>query len=672
MDGSEEGGRPRDWCVYRARKDAFLRAPSPNPPLPSHLCSHAMATAAHPSSSRTTVEESGSNGAHHITALIAASHPSPFFSLEFFPPKTEQGLANLYSRMARMIGEVRPAWVQVTWGAGGTTQRTSLDLAGRVQRGRLHAEGPLADRLGLPVEAPQQRDACLHLTCTNVERTSLDQTLDVSELRQGHARLVFAHSPPSQEALRLGIRNILALRGDPPRGQEYWVAADDRFQHATDLVRYIRERHGRAFCIGVAGYPESHPDARDGDDEQAHLLAKQESGADFIVTQLFYDVDVFLSWYRRCRERGITLPILPGIMPIQNYQSFRRMTTLCKTSVPQDVWDRLEPHRNDDAAVKEFGIEHAWHLITQIQRESDIRGFHICTLNLENSVKRLLVKLGWVDGEGVGQVAATALHNSSAAVQKPTMWDEFPNGRYGDARSPAFGEMDGYGVSLKVPPASALKMWGYPTSDNDISAIFVRYLSGSLTGIPWCDCPILNETNSIQEQLLALNRRGWWTVGSQPSVDGVESTDPTFGFGPRLGYIFQKAFVEFFITEQDMIQLETRIQEANESGGPLLSYFAGNRRGDMRGNISGQSCAVTWGCFVGKEIVQSTIIEEESFKAWRDEAFAIWSEWELLFPRTSPTHKLLHSIGEQRWLVTVIHHDYKSENALWDFLLPRE
>lgn len=469
----------------------------------------------------------------------------------------------------------------------------------------------------------------------------------------------------------------MALRGDPPRGQEYWVAADDRFQHATDLVKYIRERHGRLFCIGVAGYPESHPDTHGSstDDEFMHLLAKQNSGADFIITQLFYDVNAFVIWYRECRRKGVTLPILPGIMPIQNYQSFRRMTSLCKASVPQDVWDRLEPNRHDDAAVKEFGIEHACHLITSIQQQTDIKGFHICTLNLENSVKRLLHKLGWVEEHKIAQPVVTPTASwtpgGSATLQEPTTWDEFPNGRYGDARSPAFGEMDGYGVSLKVPPADALKLWGYPASEFDISTIFTNYLKGNLAGIPWCDCPILNETNSIQEELLSLNRRGWWTVGSQPSVDGIESTDPTFGFGPRLGYIFQKAFVEFFVTEQDMIYLEARIQETNEKSGPLLSYFAGNRRGDFKSNVrreNDQSCAVTWGCFAGKEIVQSTIIEEESFKAWSEEAFGIWSEWELLFPLKSPTRNLLHSIGQNRWLVTVIHHDYKREQALWDFL----
>jgi methylenetetrahydrofolate reductase (NADPH) len=404
----------------------------------------------------------------------------------------------------------------------------------------------------------------------------------------------------------------------------------------------------------VAGYPESHPDAdeRNTDEELDSLLKKQQAGANFIVTQLFYDVEAFLTWYRRCRDYGITLPILPGIMPIQNYQSFRRMTSLCKVAVPQSVWDGLEPNRHDDAAVKDFGIDLASQLINRIQKETDIKGFHICTLNLENSVKRLLVKLGWVGREEVPDhehklLAETVPNapeehkvnalkvlqsstspsnqpvwsqNGKPATQETPGWDEFPNGRYGDARSPAFGEMDGYGVSLKVPPADAIKLWGYPTSDSDISSIFVKYLQGDLSCIPWCDCPILNETNGIQKELLALNSRGWWTVGSQPSVDGIESTDPTFGFGPRLGYIFQKAFVEFFITEEQVLELQAQIKVTNEKKGSWLSFFAGNRKGDLKTNVQrdeGQSCAVTWGCFVGKEVVQSTIIEEESFKAWR-------------------------------------------------------
>lgn len=510
------------------------------------------------------------------------------------------------------------------------------------------------------------------------------------------------------------------------------MAADDRFQHATDLVKYIRQRHGDTFCIGVAGYPELHPDADPSQEEEEldYMLAKEEAGAEFVVTQLFYDGDAFISWYNKLRARGLTIPVVPGVMPIQNYQSFRRVTSLCKAKVPQHVWDALEPARFDDAAVRDVGIDLAKRLMQRIIAETDINGFHFCTLNLEKSTRRILERLQWVptppglhtapvsvepssstnDGlaaPGAKAGPVQALKNQVARAvggggnsgraegggELPVAaslveWDEFPNGRYGDARSPAFGQIDGYGVSLKIPPTDALKLWGAPTSVGEISDIFVRYLQGTMPCIPWCDCPILPETEGISKELVRLNSRlglsgdggsgngkGWWTVGSQPSVDGIPSSDPTFGFGPAQGYIFQKAFVEFFATANDMQAIAQRVDAHNAgaagAGAAWISYFAGNRAGALQTNVSqdnGESCAVTWGCFVGKEVVQSTIIEHESFNAWREEAFAIWSEWELLFPLKSPTRKLLHDIGEQRWLVTVIHHDYKDENALWRFL----
>ena len=141
----------------------------------------------------------------------------------------------------------------------------------------------------------------------------------------------------------MGIKNILALRGDPPRGDEYWVAADEQFQHAADLVRYIRQEHGDYFCLGVAGYPEGHCDAEDKSQEIHFLKAKVDAGADFVITQLFYDVDVYMNWYNACRKQGINVPIIPGIMPIQSYNSFRRMVKLCDSSIPDHIIQDLEP-----------------------------------------------------------------------------------------------------------------------------------------------------------------------------------------------------------------------------------------------------------------------------------------------------------------------------------------
>lgn len=232
------------------------------------------------------------------------------------------------------------------------------------------------------------------------------------------------------------------------------------------------------------------------------------------------------------------------------------MTNLCRSKVPPSVLAALEPIRFDDAAVKEYGVQLSIAMVARIFLETDICGFHFCTLNLEKSVRRVLEGLGWVREDGkaaspdykatteaaLAKALAAAQGKRADAATDDATWDEFPNGRYGDARSPAFGEIDGYGVSLKVPPADALRIWGYPVTDDDVSAIFSSYLVDKIQCIPWCDAPIFDETLAIQQWLLALNApgKGWWTVGSQPAVDGVSSADPTYGFGPGNGYVYQK------------------------------------------------------------------------------------------------------------------------------------
>jgi len=145
------------------------------------------------------------------------------------------------------------------------------------------------------------------------------------------------------EAKNAGIQNILALRGDPPRGQENWTKCETGFSYAADLVSYIRKEYGDYFCIGVAGYPEGHIDNPDKEADLLNLKAKVDAGADYIITQLFYDVDLYLEWVKRARDVGITIPIIPGIMPIQSYGGFKRMTSLCKTFVPNWILEELEP-----------------------------------------------------------------------------------------------------------------------------------------------------------------------------------------------------------------------------------------------------------------------------------------------------------------------------------------
>ncbi|KAK4694945.1 methylenetetrahydrofolate reductase (NADH), partial [Phenoliferia sp. Uapishka_3] len=583
------------------------------------------------------------------------------FVFQVFPPKTDIGTSNLVDRIERMRS-LQPAWLHVTWGAGGSTQETSLNLAGAAQT------------LGI--------DTCLHLTCTNMLKDVLDGALKKAE--------------------ELGVVNLLALRGDPPRGEEYWTAASDEFQHATDLVRYIRDNYPGVFCIGVAGYPEGHADSDHKLSDIEFLFQKQEAGADFVVTQLFYDVDLFMEWYRACRARGITIPILPGIMPIQNYQSFRRMTNLCKSRIPPHIVEELELIQHDDAAVKDYGVNLAATMMRSL-RSQGIMGYHLCTLNLEKSVTRLLQQLEWVTPESIASFKhTTATPSSTGLVPKsvnalrtsgtnaastgvisnrtdsPASWDEFPNGRFGDARSPAYGDLDGYGVGLKLPPAEALRQWGRPTKLSDISTLFSSYLSGTLPSIPWSEEPLRAETTSISKFLFQLNdERHWWTVGSQPAVDGAPSGDATHGFGPKGGYVYQKAFVELFLSEEELLVFEKRAkEEADERRAKglgdegVIKYFAGNRKGESRSNMGkGDVNAVTWGVFPGKEIVTTTLIEEMSFKAWKEEAFSIWMEWSYLYPADSPSRKFIQGLADSRWLVSVCHHDFRDESGLWRWLL---
>ena len=669
-----------------------------------------------------------------ITDKIAALPPdTDYFSLEFFPPKTAMGFSNLRDRLDRMARALRPLFVNVTWGAGGSTAQKSLELAEICQR-----------ELGLTT--------CLHLTCTNMNRRLIDRALE--------------------DAKALGIRNILALRGDPPRPTEYKDANDDsdplpegeELTWAADLVRYIRKNHGDYFCIGVAAYPEghsdeSHPVGQSLGRDLPYLVGKVQSGADFIMTQLFFDIKAYQDFETTLREHpsGVfkDIPIIPGLMPIQNYQMIKRTTKLSHAKIPDGIMERLDAVKKDDEKVKLVGVDILSELVEQIReiksRTPGPRGFHFYTLNLEKAVSFIVERTHLIppvtpeedevavvevpllqvphihvngvtptpsvrapsrrqssigsdprnrvivsgrsashpDYEATAQEAGVlagpvnsrantlAISEGEGVLGREATWDDFPNGRWGDARSPAYGEIDGYGVSLHMSVTQALKLWGAPRSKDDIGRLFIRHLSGDLSAIPWSEEEFNAETGTIQEPLLALNAKGWWTVASQPAVNGLRSTDATFGWGPQNGFVFQKSFVEFFLPAGDWAVLAAKL--ARPEMRDRICFYAANAAGDFassdasggldRGVKEASTNAVTWGVFPGKEIVTPTIIEEVSFRAWSEEAFGIWAEWAAVYGKGSETEVLLNAIRADSWLVNIIHHDYVEKDALWDLLL---
>lgn len=575
------------------------------------------------------------------------------------------------------MARFEPLFVTVTWGTGGSTSDKSLELA-------------------VTCEQHHGLTTCLHLTCTNMDKKILDNALS--------------------KAKEAGIRNILALRGDPPRGAEYWTPNEGDFVYAIDLVKYIRQEYQDWFCIGVAAYPEGHADAThperlDPQDDLPFLAAKVRAGADFILTQLFYDTSSFVKFRQMLLAHDPELfkdiPLIPAIMPIQSYQTLMRMTALSHASLPQDIHDRVEAVKGDDEAVKKIGVEVSIAMIDDLKTRTanKVRGSHFCTLNLEKSVALTLIRSGLysnhsrdaspvrnktklkdktmatvikeealrigstqqADSINGGQESITmddqaiATSEGQGAKGREATWDEFPNGRFGDSRSPAYGELDGWGVSLGVPPSKARAMWGDPTTVNDVTQVFLDHIAGKIGATPWSNGPLSSETEVIRKELINLNNLQLWTVGSQPAVNCAASSHADFGWGPSGGYIFQKAFVEFFVKEDKWNQIKMKIKND-----PQFSYYAGTRRGRYESNMSTNNAnAVTWGIFPGKEIAQPTIIEEVSFKAWRDEAFALWAEWERLYDPGSPTARLLRQIMERHWLVSIVHHDFKDEQALW-------
>jgi len=313
--------------------------------------------------------------------------PSFHYSFEYFPPKTEAGLDNLLHRIERMTHRLDPLFINVTWGSLGSTAVQSMAVASHTQK-----------FLGV--------DALLHVTAQGVGAQDLKRHLHQAKLS--------------------GIQNLLVLRGDPPRGKRSWLPGDvsgGDFPRAIDLVKFIRQEYGDYFGLAVAGHPEGHPSSASIQQEIQHLKDKVEAGADFVVTQFVYDADKLLQYVRLCRDEGISCPIIPGIMPIQSYNSFLRMTEYCSVSIPDHILDRLSPVRNDDQAVKEIGVEVAVDMCRRILKESngEVEGVHFYTLNLERSVTNVLLKMGALDWTGSEQGDAENLVAEQRRNRSPSL-----------------------------------------------------------------------------------------------------------------------------------------------------------------------------------------------------------------------------------------------------------
>lgn len=272
---------------------------------------------------------------------------APSFSFEFFPPRTPEAVERLYAT-ARELKALDPTYVSVTYGAGGSTRELTVELVTRMKHD-----------LGLETMA--------HLTCVGHSRDELAHVLD--RLAAG------------------GIENVLALRGDPPKGQDHFVRPDGGFGYAQELARFIKERY--SFCVAGAAYPEKHVEAPDHETDLRHLKEKVDSGAEFLITQLFFDPDDYFRFVDRTRAAGVEVPIIPGIMPVTNVSQIHRFTSMCGASIPASLRDLLDRVKDDDTAVIAVGVEWA---LDQCRRllAGGAPGIHFYTLNRSHSSQMIL------------------------------------------------------------------------------------------------------------------------------------------------------------------------------------------------------------------------------------------------------------------------------------------
>jgi len=396
-----------------------------------------------------------------------------------------------------------------------------------------------------------------------------------------------------------------------------------------------------------------------------------DAGADFIITQLFYDVDIFLQFVKDCRAIGIKVPIVPGIMPIHTYGGFTRMTSLCKTAVPKYIMDELEPVKDNDEEVKKVGVRLCVDMCRKLV-SNGVPFLHFYTLNLEQGVTNILTGLNIISQEQLHKSLPWSPSKASnrckedvrpifwrnrphSYILRTGSWDEFPNGRWGDYRSPAFGDLSDYHLyTPHTKKQDPVTLWGEPTSIQDVYNVFAGFCSGEVKQSPFTETPLAGETDVIREKLVTINRAGFLTINSQPGVNGAPSSDKRFGWGPRGGYVYQKAYVEFFTSPENV----QKIIDITKKKFPTLTFHAINIKGESYTNTKGTN-AVTWGVFPGKEIVQPTVVDAESFVVWKDEAFTVWrSGWAHKYPDASPPRALLDSIINSYFLVNVVDNNF--------------
>ena len=279
-------------------------------------------------------------------------------SCEFFPPRTEEGISGVFGAIQR-LQRFRPDFISVTYGAGGSTRA-------------------FTERITVESKDLGDMEVMAHLTCVGQTREEVHGVLERLDAS--------------------GIDNVIALRGDPPRGESNFIPVEGGFEHASELIEHIQRNF--EFGLAAACYPEGHTESVDLQSDLEYTKQKVNKGADFLVTQLFYDNADFFDFMDRAEKAGINVPIIPGMLPILNTEQIRRFTALCGAKIPAGLDQKLDRYADDDHAVRELGVEHATRQAEELWA-SGVPGIHFYVLNRSYSVSKILGNLGLPEHNGV-------------------------------------------------------------------------------------------------------------------------------------------------------------------------------------------------------------------------------------------------------------------------------
>uniref|UniRef100_A0A7S4UE63 MTHFR SAM-binding regulatory domain-containing protein n=2 Tax=Guillardia theta TaxID=55529 RepID=A0A7S4UE63_GUITH len=478
-------------------------------------------------------------------------------------------------------------------------------------------------------------DVQMHMSCTGITKKMADDLL--------------------VEAMDADIRSILVLRGDPAPGKSDWEPVADGFKNASELVSYIRHKYGDFFSLSVAGHPGKHPASSSKEEDLEHLKQKVGCGADFIITQMTFKASEYQEFVGSCRRVGIDCPIIPGVLMIPpSLEKLRAVCNHCSVEVPEDLVELLETCGSDKEKVREAGRVYMQRVCSEML-SSGAPGLYMYTLNLEKSAQEIVTNLNLkVLDAGMSDSAVRPLpfprpreketvrpifwaSNAISYLTRTRNWSaDFPSqwGQVNNEKSKAgdhsfvydplpSGDEDNILYSHHSivgrrlgSMAERRNMWGEsPSTEEDVFDVFERFVRGFVPRLPWCD-RLEKETlaSGILKPLATLNHYGYLTINSQPRVNGAPSEDEQFGWGPRGGHVYQKAYLEFFCSPGNLDRLlealgshpSISLEAFNVNGGRRCvwtdSLGQRNKTDEANVNDDRHISAVTWGVFDGSEV----------------------------------------------------------------------